>query len=486
MDQMKNTKVTAYLKDFSTPELKRLQLFMNSPYSKVFAQTQNLFKLLIKFHPNYEDDDLGNEKIFTQLFPGKPFNRQLLGDQLKYLGEAIEEFIAVEQLRKKEGARQILVLDYLKKKNLKLYKDGIDKLALAVKKKNAGDSGENILMEINYHDECDTYFSLNQSRTMNNAIQLKSDTIDTWYIYQKLKIWCDMQNRQNILSAEYNYTLKEELFSFIEKNRSVLFEKTAIRVYYLVYKTLENPEDEEGFVQLAKLLEASGKEFVLSELQTFYQFAQNYCIKKLNSGNTAYAEKLFGIYETMLKNNILIADDGTFSVWDYKNIVTLSLRLKKEKWCRDFIEKYVPLLAKKERENAYAYNLAYYYAHIEDYSEAKKLLQRVEFSDLFYQLGSRSILLKCYYELRDEESFLAHCLSFQKFLERNKTVSDYQKKVHLNLILYTKKVFRVSIRREQSRSSVSKKEIGSLKEKIVNIKAINNLQWLLEKTEEML
>src|ERR1700741_1960087 len=145
---MKNSKVLAYLKNFSKPELNRLQLYIHSPYSRVFSQTQNLFNLLINFYPQYEQEGLEKEKLFTKLFPSQKFNLQLLSDQMKYLGEAIEEFIAVEQLRKKEGTQQLLVLDYLKRKNLKLYKDGIDKLALVIKKKSIADSGEMLFIEM--------------------------------------------------------------------------------------------------------------------------------------------------------------------------------------------------------------------------------------------------------------------------------------------------------------------------------------------------
>jgi hypothetical protein len=482
---MKDSKLILYLNRFEKPAFNRLERFLHSDYTALYPHALKLFAALKKHFPDFEEKEIEREKIFKEVFDGRKFNNQELSNQMKYLVEAIEDFICVEQLKKKKSQKQFLLVEYFRNEDSNLYKESIDKFGAVISKEKNMDSSDSFLAELNFYNEKDLFFSQSELREQNDFIQQKSDSIDTWFAYQKLKTWCEMLNRQNIVSAEYRYSMKDELLKFLKHNNEKILDRPAIRIFYTIFQTLVHPENEKHYHDLISHLEKHENALPRNEVRGMYDFAQNYCIKKLNSGNTAYAEVLFGLYNRLLAKKILLNDNENLSQWDYKNIVALSLRLKKNVWCHHFIEKYKSTIEKSARENAYIYNLSYYYANTENYKEAKRLLQRVEFSDLFYQLGSKSILLRCYYELEDEDSFFSHCESFNKLLLRNKTISDYQRKVHLNLILYTKKAFRLLMRISENKKNVGKKEIESLKTKILQTKQINNLIWLQEKVEEL-
>ncbi len=480
---MKDSKVLLYMGSLDKHGINRLERFLVSPCNHVYPNVFRLFQILKKDHPNYNEAE--KENIFQQLFPGKKFSQQELGNNLKYLSNAIEDFLVIDQLNKKEELKALLLTERLRYSPRKLHRDAIAKYELAFANNSVSDTAEYFFHNYQLHHEKDIYFSVSETREDNNEIQLKNNALDAWFATQKLKTWCEMLNRQNIVSAKYEFTLQKELLDFINKNGKQIFNHPSVEIFYTIYLTLTEPEKESHFKKLLLLLAEHELVIARAELRSMYDFAQNYCIKKLNSGNTSYAEELFVLYDQLLKKKLMLSDEGKLSPWDYKNIVTLSLRLKKEKWCLDFIERYKVFLPRAESENAYRYNLAYYHAAVENFREAKKLLQRVEFNDPFYQLGSKSILLRCYYELVDEESFLSHCDSFKKLLTRNKTISDYQRNVHLNLITWTKKTFRVMMRRMENSKNVSKKEIEHLKSRIQSVKQINNLAWLLEKVEEI-
>ena len=64
----------------------------------------------------------------------------------------------------------------------------------------------------------------------------------------------------------------------------------------------------------------------------------------------------------------------------------------------DFIELHLHHLPPNERDNAHTYNSAMLCYYRKQYRQAVKLLQTVEFTDLYYQLDARSILLKVYFE----------------------------------------------------------------------------------------
>jgi hypothetical protein len=96
----------------------------------------------------------------------------------------------------------------------------------------------------------------------------------------------------------------------------------------------------------------------------------------------------------------------------------------------------------------------------------------VEFSDVYYQLDSKSILLKTYFELEETESFFYHASAFRVFLKRNKLVSDYQRTIYLNLIRYASQLMR---------AEGQQKKIAVIKKKIETNRNIADLNWLLGK-----
>ncbi len=131
-------------------------------------------------------------------------------------------------------------------------------------------------------------------------------------------------------------------------------------------------------------------------------------------------------------------------------------------------------LLSSERENAYTYNLANVYFNSGEYSRSLKLLQQVEFSDVYYQSDSKSILLKTYFELEETESFFYHATAFRTFLKRNKLISDYQRTIYLNLIRNSSQLMR---------AEGMKKKIGVIRKKVEENRNVADLQWLLSKIE---
>ena len=190
----------------------------------------------------------------------------------------------------------------------------------------------------------------------------------------------------------------------------------------------------------------------------------------INTGNDGYRKVLFDIYKTILRNRRMMKK-GEFSPWEYKNIVTLGLRLQEEKWIQEFIHKYLNYLPTEERANAFTYNSAMLCYYQKNFRQTLKLLQAVEFTDLYYQLDARSILLKVYFETDDTETLLHHISAFKIFIRRNKLVSDYQKEIYLNFIRYALKIFR---------AGNNVKKLTLVKKEILSHQNISDKNWLLE------
>lgn len=69
--------------------------------------------------------------------------------------------------------------------------------------------------------------------------------------------------------------------------------------------------------------------------------------------------------------------------------------------------------------------------------------------DIFYELGSRALLLKVFYELQEHTAFYNHLDAFYNFVRRNKVMSEAQKQSHKRFISLLRQLMRVRTERNK-------------------------------------
>ncbi|MBK6838232.1 MAG: hypothetical protein IPG90_08085 [Bacteroidetes bacterium] len=250
----------------------------------------------------------------------------------------------------------------------------------------------------------------------------------------------------------------------------------SIELYHTVFLTLTESGNEIHFEKLKQFLVEKGELFSIKEQKEVVQYLKNFCIKQINLGKTEFVEKLFEIYKLSLHNKKILRSEF-MSPWEYKNIVTIGLRMKEYNWVKKFIDDYNRFLEPAQQKNALVYNLANWHFFRAEFSETLKLFQEVEFTDLYYQLDVRAILLKAYYSLGDEETFYYHASAFRSFLSRNGLVSEYQRKIYRNFVRYVVRLMR---------DSGNAKKLNQLLEEVREVRQIADFRWLEEKVFEEL
>ena len=204
-------------------------------------------------------------------------------------------------------------------------------------------------------------------------------------------------------------------------------------------------------------------------------YAINYTIRKINQGQKKYLNDLLSLYEDTLQNEIIM-DGGVLSPWSYKNIVSVALRVNRYDWVETFIHDYKDRMASRFRENAFNYNFANLSFHRKEFDKALVSLTQVEFSDIYYNLDSKLLMLKVFYELDETEALLSHIHAFKIYLRRTQLISSYMQEVYWNLAEYTRQLTKFSTQ--------SKERLLKLKEEVQSVKKVADLNWLLEKIEE--
>jgi hypothetical protein len=490
---MENSKLIEILKKLDVSEIERLKTFMVSPY---FIKQQSLStfgSLILQEYPLFQTDKVNEKNLYEAVFPGQKFQNQTIYDLMTLMVTAINQFLAVENFLEDGIDEKLRMLRKLRKMDA-----GKEFLRISNKLLKSLGNGykdhEYYLNLMRYENELDNYFILSKGHLgYSPNLQNGADSLDLYYLSSKLKLACDMMNRQNVFASKYEISLLEEILAYLKENHQKIENAPAIGIYYRIILTLVKPEDEVHFYELKSLLEEATFKFPAEELREMFNFAQNYCIKKINSGRLQYLEELFMLYRKMLDTGI-IYEHGFISQWDYKNITSTGLRLNEFDWTEKFIQMNKDRIHPNFRDIAYAYNLANYYFEKKEFKNALRTLNLFnnalkqigdpEFVDIFYSLDTRIILLKIYFELEDIEPFHASIDSLKLFLIRNKKVAEQQRINYLNFIKYTKKID--SERQKlQLNSSRGNKPFLKLKERIISEKNIANLTWLQNQIEKL-
>ena len=318
-------------------------------------------------------------------------------------------------------------------------------------------------------------FEIRNSRAPHLDLGATQKSLDTWFIVTKLKEACALLNNAEIFDSVPGLSFLPEIFQILEKGEYQ--QEPLISSYFALHKVLMEPENDLFYKDWVRILDENASKIEISELQDIHTFALNYCIRQANSGKSNYLMELFEVYKKTLATGTLLESEG-FNPWHFKNIVSVGLRLGETKWVQAFFEEHIRSLPPRFYQNAYTYNLARIHFYQKDYPAVLKLLQKVEYEDVFYNLDSKVMLLKTYYELNEDISLDYLLATFRKFLKRNKQLSQQHKTNYLNLIKYLKKLLNIA--------EGNTKGLQELKSAVLAQPEVADVDWLLAKIENRL
>lgn len=471
---MISNKLLSLLSTFNKYELNRLRKFLQSPYFNENEQLVILFEILNKFVRS-ERENINQQAIWKKIAPGKSYNdtrfRRLCSD----LNKLAQEFVMVDEFKKLPLASEAILLKDFNNRNLDKHfaavERNVDNTIQKMDRRDADFHYYNTLIEYEKHLFLEKHGVL---RTKKINLDKADFSLNCFYITQKLKNYCDAINYKNIINLDIPIHFIDLLLE--ELKDSTYLEVPSIAIYYQIMLMLMDRENEEYFHQLKNLLDQHNDKFSKAEMRTMYIFAQNFCIKKLNSGEASYYYTLFDIYKTLIEKEIIF-NKGILPPSDYKNITTVGLRIEEYEWAEKFITKYNKYLPKIARKNALAYNLALLNFYKGSYQNVIELLRDVTYKDVFDALHGRWLLLKTYYELDEFDALDALMDSFKIFLRRNKNISKDYQQMYMNSIKFLQKIMRMPYESKANRQK--------LRAQIESNKRLIERRWILGKYDEL-
>ena len=464
---MDNSKLVNLLRTFDKSELRAFQDFMTSPFFNKKEINISLYRILRKAaKDDFPQHKIKREVIYKQLFGNAPYEERQLNHVISEVFRLAEQFISLNAFYASSALPEIFTAQsHLARKQMKAYHHQARKAEEALAKSQYRDNTY-------YHQKfllaelAEQHYSGIGLHESNQSLQAASDYFDHYYLSQKLQHVCVMLDRQNFLPTKYHIPHLLQLEEMLE--RLDIKGHSAIEVYQALLRVLKKESSQQDFEGFKTLLnEVQG---ILPEQQILrlYLLVINFCVNKIRVGQSSYAQELMQLYMEGIDKGILI-EEGKLSPWIYKNIVKLGLGLKRLEWVEKFVKEYSQYLSESLREDAFHFSLADLFFHKKEYDKALVELNKVEFSDIYYNLDAKATLLKIYYEQDETEALLSLLSAFKLFLKRQNAISAPVKESYLNFVYFLGKIHKSG-----------KKQAQPLEAEIKSTKVLNARTWLLQ------
>ncbi|MFM2226610.1 MAG: hypothetical protein RJA07_2812 [Bacteroidota bacterium] len=464
---MQNTKLYQLLKSFSPQEIQRFQLYLQSPFFNTDISIFNLFEIIRPYLHSRNTNIPEAEIIGKKLNKSKQFNNLKFNKQSSYLYQYAIDFISLHQLKNKTNALPIQYLQILNQRRLTdLFSFHAEKTKLTIHKKNE-DLDCSFIENFKLQQQINNYQELLQSRQqqLNTADVLQ--TLEDFYLYEKLKYWSAAKHYKNLFDQPVNIQWEDFLLSWINKNPS---DNEWIEINRQILLLQSSVDKQPHYQWLKKVLVEQENSLNKTSQKEVLLFLINYCIEQINSSNTEFYKELFQLYKLALKRKLLI-QKKLMSPWDFKNIVSVALQLQEINWTEKFIKTYNTHLPNEELSNAYNYNLAKVFFIQKKYKESLQLLQQVAYTDLFYQLDIKVMQTKTLYELNEWQTLDDLINSLKKLIKRKQKLSVHYQSVYRKFITYLQQLLKTK----------SKKEAAIIIKKLEFDTQVPDKNWLMEK-----
>jgi hypothetical protein len=433
---MEKSSLFQLIRSFSSVEIREVRKFLQSPF---FNQRQDVVSL---FEYLATADEVLKQTAWDKVF-GKStaIEEQKLRLLMSYLHGLLEQYLAVKGLMSSHLDVQMeLAAAYRKRKMPAAFqrvRKGLSKAIEAQPLRNANYHEQLYRLDWEAHQ-----VAYPQNPTDVSLLRNASKSADAAFLAKKLQVVCLLAAHQSVYQSDTDEGWEEELVERAEQGEFA--ELPAVAAYLHCFRMLRSPTKEAHFQRFKTILLREGGRFSPEELHGLFILAVNYCVRRLNAGDTTYFREALDLYkEGFAKGHLLEA--GVLSRFTYHNVVAAGIQVGDLEWVRYFINEYKNRLERRHRESAFSFNLARLAYAEHNHGHVLELLQKANYRDPLLNLAAKTLLLKTYFDLGALDALQSLLDSMRNYIQR-KRVIGYQRTNYLNVIRYTEKVLRLQVR----------------------------------------
>lgn len=423
---MSSLKIFQQLQVLDHAEMLRMLVFLQSPFHNSNKKLTALFQLLRPHHPDFESRTMTEEKIFAKLYPGKPFNQQMLRNLMTKLTQMTERFLMQIQLEKEDSEQEKLLL--------RAYAERPDcysifsKKAEKLKSKLRSDSSGNAQRELDF-------FQLEQQvfeHPLTQKFKLPPERLDSamqhldrFYLLEKLMLGVEMRTREFIFEEHYDIRHWDGLLAHAEQEA----EQSPLVAAQLNMVRLLLPDGEQAYWPLKNQLLNHRDDLNFRVQQNVFGCLVNFAIRNGNRGSLTFQRENLELYQFGLPHGMLHAE-GVLGDMTFLNIVKLATKLREFDWVEQFLDDYAADLDPALAQTVITFSKAFLFFRLGHAQSTLDQLESFEPENEFYKVEWRELMLKARYDLALTDPTLwpvviSEASSFEKLMARNRKLSPF-------------------------------------------------------------
>lgn len=483
---MIKSKVIDIFESFSTKEIRQFGDFVRSPFFNKNENLIRLYEILKKEHPDYKSESFTKESVFKQLYPGKKYKDNEIRRNFSRLMELCEKFLVQMNIS------DPFLFETTKTVLHELGSRNINKL-FRIKLKKADEQFKN------YADIDEGYFkqkyeiesiknNLSEENLLDNRLLLFKNQM-AHYLISILKLHQDLKIIRVMENYDYEKTLFNKFFerfdlagflADIKLEDETLYKILSIYYFRFVISLGEDKFDS-YYHELKKLIYDNLDKFSRREKYNVMLFLSNSASEKLSSGKDFILE-VHDINTKIIKEGLLKFDGELYiDLNKYRGILENALKLKKTDWALNFIEEHLTKLSPEKIDNLKNYSYSILSFTKGDFRYSLELISKInKYYNFHFEFITKSVKLKCLYELRYIEDIFYSLDSYRHLLKNNVTLPEPLKIQFRNFMIYFERCTKLRLQ-----DRVSEVEVDMLKDEILKVERILEKDWLLQKADEL-
>ncbi|HMS34178.1 MAG TPA: hypothetical protein PKC91_08825 [Ignavibacteria bacterium] len=495
---MLKTSVLKIIQSFSDKEISDFEDFLKSPYHNKKTGVVKLYDEIKKYYPDFTNENLGNEKLWSKLYPGKKYGYGVMKNIIHDFTKLAEEFIAHRLYKSNELQEFTFLYKALAERELNTV---LDNKAVYISKKFSDDTLKDIKMPVQeyyhhlttifdikiWHDSFyDTELTYDNEQTHIEDYQISKMFIEAFVIYYSSyalsrntkKEGGHINNAKEFLDNLINNDFDKILARIRKssKNKYIL-----LNSYYLAYIAHTNLNDAKYYYQLKDFLYSNVKSLPESALRDIEEIVD--CISGISLDPEINKEKEF--HEHMLfrhQNDIVLNRNGRLNSLVLIQWLYLFFLENKSSEMKVFVDQYQKYIIEDDDKNAtLQFAEAIMLFMKSDYMKSLEVISRFKISSQILKNTVKKFTLMIYYELNDYEMFEyiydshMHLVRYSGWDKNSTTIFRYNRtKDFLSTI---KKLFKLKEKSVVDEILLLEKEISG--------KSIDFKSWFIRKIEEI-
>jgi hypothetical protein len=477
---MRNSKLIKLLKAFPETDMKKFMKYLGSSLMKESGIYVKLLKILIKYYPGFESEELTREKIYSKLYPSKAYKETVIFTITSGLYKSALEFLAYNELQQNKKLKGLLI-------NQKLHKLGrtddfnkvFDSYYRELNDCPYDSSNMKILLEADQL-AIQHYTLTGKYDNLKDVLERSSQNLILYFIEALSKLIHDINANCRDHNIEINnmavikFLEKTDLKNIGDENFSTKTKKL-ISIYISI---IGFNYDEESYLKLKKNIIKNLNLLSSNEKYELLIVLTDYCQNLINT-DPYYLKELHEIHKLMIQENIVLDTNYEFMhISLFRTIIAAALRNDDCTWAENFINKYSQKLEPHLRENAHHFSSAFVQFKKGNFAEALSSAGKVKLESYFYKRDIKQLTLQCLYELNYHDELITFSDSYKHFLKNNPSLKSEDRERIFNFINYASALMNI-------KNKTGNLNIQQLMDEIEKNNCVTSKQWLMEKVSEL-